>query len=385
MCSPTESSGIQEVGNNLFKSLESWTKRIVSVVMTGVLACSLVSCARGDIILTTEFEEGEIMRINNLSCFMPEMMLYLTNMQNEYEEVYGSEIWAKSLNGEMLSDNIKDIVLARVAQIKVMNLMAVEYEITLSEEENRKIDEAADKYLESLSDREKELLGATKEVVKQVYTEYVLAGRVYDYIIRDINPEISDDEARTITVQHILIKTYYLDGNGNRVSYSERARGEAYEKALEVKALADPPEPEKDEETGEYLAEPVEPVDFELLAAEYNEDEETTYSFVRGEMAEAFEEAAFSLDNGEISDVIETEYGYHIIKCISTFDVDETQENKVKILKERKDKVFEETYEDYVVGIKKNLNTGLYDSIALIDDPAVKTKDMFSDEYLGGL
>ena len=32
--------------------------------------------------------------------------------------------------------------------------------------------------------------------------------QVYEYIIKDINPEISDDEARTITVDYILIKTY---------------------------------------------------------------------------------------------------------------------------------------------------------------------------------
>ena len=91
------------------------------------------------------------------------------------------------------------------------------------------------------------------------------------------------------------------------------------------------------------------------------------------------------MDSGEISEIVETEYGYHIIKCVSTFDIEETQENKVRILKERKDKVFEETYNGYLPGLKKNLNKQLYESIEIVSDENIRTSDMFSEEYTGGL
>ncbi len=61
-------------------------------------------------------------------------------------------------------------------------------------------------------------------------------------------------------------------------------------------------------------------VDFAKLIEEYNEDPGATaagYTFGRGEMVAEFEEASFALNCGEISDVVKTEYGYHIIHRIA--------------------------------------------------------------------
>ncbi len=59
--------------------------------------------------------------------------------------------------------------------------------------------------------------------------------------------------------------------------------------------------------------------DFNALMKEFNEDPGQTaggYTFGKGEMVPEFETAAFALDYGEISEVVPSDYGYHVIKRI---------------------------------------------------------------------
>ena len=339
-------------------------KRGILIFLLGLFFLSLSGCEKkeGDVklVLTTGFKKDEIFRIEAMSCTLPEVMVYLTNTQDQYESVYGEEIWKTDLNGVTLEESIKETVLAQLAQIKTMNLLAQQYGVLLEEEEEEKAREAAGIYFDSLNQTEREAMQVNEQILEKLYTELALANKVYEYIIKDINPEISDDEARSITIQDILIKTYSQDGAGKRIAYDETAREDAYKRAKEILLLA------RDEDN-----------DFESLVLQYSEGEKGTYSFGKGEVEEAFEKAAFNLETGEISGVVETEEGFHIIKCVSTFNREETDANKVKIVEKRREEVFGQEYDAFVDSLTRTLNEELWDSVAFVKDDEIVTKDFF--------
>ena len=347
-----------------------WETRGFKAVKRVFLCCafclllSLAACGGEEngakVIFTTGMGKDEVFRIGGSVCRVPEMTVYLTNTGNQYESVYGPEVWNVSRDGITLEKNVKDTVLAKMAQIKTMYLLAQDRGVSLEDGERRKVEQAAEEYFDSLSEREKELMGVTLSTIEQLYREYALADKVYRYIIQDVNPEISDDEARTITVQHILIRTATEDGAGSRVEYSDAMKQEAYGKALEIRRMA--------VEEGE---------DFLDLASRYSEDSVITYSFGKGETEPAFEEAAFSLETEGISQVIETEAGYHIIKCISTFDREQTDLNKLTIVEERRREVFGQEYDAFVEGLPRQLNAELWDSMELLQEEDITTADFF--------
>lgn len=340
---------------------------ILSVCMAVSLlsACGIKNTDGVNVVLTTGFNKDEVFRIGSVSCTLPEIMVYLTNIQNQYERIYGAGIWDANLGGITLEENVKDIALAQIAQIKTMNLMAEQYEVTLSEEEELQAENASKDYYASLNETEIDAMGISEDIIEGLYKEYALAGKVYQYIIKDINPEISDDEARTITVQHILLKTYAMDGTGKKIEYTQNAKEDAFDTAYEAweKATA-----------GE---------DFGELIMRYSEDGKSTYSFGKGEMDPAFEEAAFNLGTDEISDIITTQSGYHIIKCISAFDKEETDSNKVKIIEQRKAEVFGQEYNAFVENLTRKLNEELWESVHFIHDENVVTLSFFEvyNEY----
>lgn len=339
-------------------------KRILLGMLLGMFCLeSLSGCGKDGtrVVFTTGFRKDEVFRIEDISCKQMEIMVYLTTIQNQYEDVYGKEIWNVSLEGVTLEENVKETVLARIAQIKTMYLLAKEKGVALDETEKAKVEQAAETYFASLAEKEKELMGISKDIIMEMYREYAMADKVYQEIIRDINPEISDDEARIIEVQHIFFSTSIKDGAGNRVAYPASEKQKIYDKACQVREFA------VDGNHG-----------FAELAEQYSDDSNITYSFGKGEMVdEAFETAAFNLETNEVSRVVESSLGYHIIKCLSTFDREETDANKLQIVEQRRKEVFGQEYDAFVDTLVRNLNEKLWDEISLLHDDELTTSNFF--------
>jgi peptidyl-prolyl cis-trans isomerase C len=101
--------------------------------------------------------------------------------------------------------------------------------------------------------------------------------------------------------------------------------------------------------------------DFAVVAKESSEGPSKSRGgdlgfFQRGKMDKSFEEAAFALEPGKVSDVVETRFGYHIIK------VDEKKPEATLAFSDEKDKIEQflkqqktrEKIESYLEGLRKN-------------------------------
>lgn len=283
--------------------------------MTGLTGCG----NQTKLVFTTGLSGNQVFKIGTETCTMPEIMIYLTTFYNQYAEIYGKEMWNYDFGGVSLEEHVKDEVLSKLAQIKIMNLMAEERGITLSEEEEQRVSKAAEVYYETLSEELKKQEDITKEIVQKVYEEYAAANKVYANITEAADMEISDDEARTVTVQ----KIYFQNEDRGKQILERIQSGEA----------------------------------FEAIAAEVSEDKQLVQSYARGTVETAFEEVLFSMDAGEISDVIKTSDGFYIVKCISTMDYEATQENKLVLADKRKKEAFSQAYTE----IAKNTHSQFRD------------------------
>ena len=86
--------------------------------------------------------------------------------------------------------------------------------------------------------------------------------------------------------------------------------------------------------------------DFAKLAKEYSQGPSNTKGgdlgyFKRGQMVPAFEEVAFKLKPGEVSDIVKTRFGYHLIKVVdkkpeSTVPYEEIKDRLGQYLKQEK-------------------------------------------------
>lgn len=306
---------------------------LLTLILTGCSGGGI-----GKIVLTTGFRADEVFRIEDTSCALSEILVYLLDIRASYDSRYGDGIWETAASDASLEDGVKNAALSRISQVKTMNLLARDMQITLSSEERDYAVQAAERYDEALSDEMRAALhDVDRETLTFMYEEYALADKLYRYIIRDINPEISDDEARTITVQQIFIRK---DAETNAIG-ADVARQLAWSAHREA-ALG---------------------TDFKSLIDEYSDATESTVSFGKGEREENFETIAFNLGTGEISEVIETTEGFYILKCLTTFNREETDANKLKIVAARKREVFAEEYDAFAASLAKDLNEPLWESI----------------------
>jgi peptidyl-prolyl cis-trans isomerase D len=154
-----------------------------------------------------------------------------------------------------------------------------------------------------------------------------------DYVV--IHPEDFRDQ---VDINEWEIRAYYED---NPSMFKQEKEVRARHILFRVPSNATEDEEEKIKEKALSVLEKARSgQDFSELAREYSEGPSKEQGgdlgyFSEGQMVESFEEAAFDMEKGKISDLVKTTYGYHIIK------VEDIKEERVKDFEEVRDQILD--------------------------------------------
>ncbi|WP_051412126.1 peptidylprolyl isomerase [Halonatronum saccharophilum] len=174
-----------------------------------------------------------------------------------------------------------------------------------------------------------ETLDGVREDIRESLAVQTKIEGVINNVIGDI--EISDEElladSAEVRASHILVRNHDKD--------DEEAKAIAEEVLTKLEA-------------GE---------DFGELAKEYSEDGSAANGgdlgfFGRGQMVGPFEEKAFALETGEVSGLVETQFGYHIIKVTDRKDISADEADMEELRKEMLAQREQEKFINWLDGVR---------------------------------
>ncbi len=328
------------------------------VLMLVVVLCMLCGCGK-NVKITTGLSKDEIFKFADETVPLNEMLLVLVNEKNQYEESLGSDVWSRTFGENSLEEEIKEKVKNQMIELTAIAQMAEENNTQLTEEEESLLKQAASEYVNSLEEEEKNAIGATEETVYDFYKKMYLSDKYYELKTSENEKEISDEEAKVIEVMYIYFKTGEKDIYGNVQPYEESKKTEVLTTAQSV------------------LEQVRQGADFQSLAGEYSDDTEYRSTFGRGVMEEEFEQAAFSLSSGETSELVQTESGYYIIKCVDDYLETSTEENKQNMKEKYKAEQFKEIYQPFLDKQELEFNRKVWEEISIHDYAQCKSKTIY--------
>ena len=275
-------------------------------------------------------EDSVVIAVGEEKATYQEVLVYMYILKDRYQDTLGNGIWDYEFGeGKTLKSMAIEQVVSMITEMKVINKKAIELGVDLTGDESEEIRQYASGIFKSISQEDIEEYHLSEEIFTKVYQESEIANKVYDACISGISTDVTEDQAKQVTVQYIYLQTSGINQSGVMVSLSEEEVQRRYEEAKTLRKRAK------------------NCTDFYSFAKANTEADLTEITIGREDMCNEFTEVAFSLDNNELSHVVSSEDGFYIIYCVENNEVESSAAKREELIAAAQKENFEQQYEQW--------------------------------------
>ena len=298
-----------------------------------VLAAFLAGC--GMVRVNPEVDNNTIVaKVSGEEVRKEEFKKVFDIFKNQYEQQFGTEVWDQEFEGRKFGEVAREKLLDMLIDEKLQLKKAAELGITVTDDEVNSEIENAKKYFDTEEKFNEYLKGQSMdlEYFKQSVKKELTTTKLVDKLTANV--ALTDEEVK---VYYDTNQSEFLSVKASHILLDTK---EEAEKMLQ-RAKA-----------GENFAELAKQNSKDPSAKENSGDLDY---FRHGDMVEPFETAAFAMKPGEISEIVQTDFGFHIIKVedskLDKFE-DVKEQLKASMLNDKKNTEYEKLLEE----MRKNAN-----------------------------
>ena len=337
-------------------------KKITGALLAGALgAASLTGCSSpmdGTQPLLTSGEDTVTVGTGNLMLRMNQ-----ATMLSYYSMMGGSTtgLWSQdSGDGETYGDTTKASILDELENMLVQKQHAADYDVSISEEEQGKIEEAAQAFMDANTEETIQNLSVSQSDVETLLELYTYQTKMYDPMVADVDTNVEDSEAAQSRITYCRIDisdTQNEDGTTTPLTDEEKQ-----EKKDQAQGLLDKRQASADPASA----------DMDALAKEVNEDlnaVDNTFGDDDTLLDDKLKEAAKTLQDGQVyGEVVEGENAYFVVRMDSVLDREATDAEKENIVSERQQNAYNDLLDQWKDDADITVNNREWDKVTLTDN-----------------
>ena len=331
--------------------MKEMTKKTAVVAMAGIMAAGMLTgCGEKklDGSKTVATVDGTKIPLGVVSLSVREGQMQTEAMYRSYMGGSDFDIWdteaekGKTYGEQAVEESLKDVEL-----MYIMKAKAADYDVELTDEDEKAIAEAAASFMEANSEETIADLAVTEDQVKTYLELQTYKQKIHDPIIADVDKNVSDEEAQQSSFEYVSVSTADLSDD------------EIKEKKEDAQKILDGLKADPDGDFSE-IAKSVDDSYSSLSgtfdANETSEDEDTDdedadedSSSYSGTYPEEVIDVLRTLDDGEVaSDIIETDTAYYVVKLDKKDDEEATETKKESIISTREQTLYTDTTEKWL-------------------------------------